>query len=162
MFAHDSSPHRASLPNTSDRYQSYTAFDQVESVLSAQTWPHAVVRGRKPKGGNTASPATNFASCVFVNHPVEPHASSVSCRDEIFIIPGPQKRPSRGTQVIMYLKIKSRGKCVLLKVINDLAATISMIRLKETAERPRIRGSAGAAKKIQDARHACGFYGSSP
>ena len=62
----------------------------------------------------------------------------------------------------MYLKIKSRGKCVLLKVINDLAATISMIRLKETAERPRIRGSAGAAKKIQDARHACGFYGSSP
>ena len=53
-------------------------------------------------------------------------------------------------QVIMYLKIKSRGKCVLLKVINDLAATISMIRLKETAERPRIRGSAGAAKKITD------------
>ena len=42
-------------------------------------------------------------------------------------------------QVIMYLKIKSRGKCVLLKVINDLAATISMIRLKETVERQRIR-----------------------
>jgi len=131
-------------------------------VLSAQTWPHAVVRGRKPKGGNTASPATNFASCVFVNHPVRPHASSVSCRDEFFNIPGPQKRPSPGIQVVMYLKTKSRGSCVLLKAIKDLAATISMIRLKETVERPRIRGSAGAAKKIQDARHACGFYGSSP
>ena len=43
----------------------------------------------------------------------------------------------------MYLKIKSRGKCVLLKVINDLAATISMIRLKETArtaENSRVGG----------------------
>ena len=50
--------------------------------------------------------------------------------------------------MVMYLKTKLRGRCVLLKVINDLAATISMIRLKETVERPRIRGSAGAAKKI--------------
>ena len=162
MFAHDSSPHRASLPNTSDIYQSYTAFDQVESVLSAQTWPHTVARGRKPKGGNTASPATNFASCVFVNHPVRPHASSVSCRDEIFIIPGPQKRPSRGMQVIMYLKIKSRGKCVLLKVINDLAATISMIRLKETVERPRIRGSADGPQGARGARHGWWLTAGSP
>lgn len=43
----------------------------------------------------------------------------------------------------MYLKTKSRGRCVLLKAIKDLAATISMIRLKEiarTAENSRVGG----------------------